>query len=233
MKKFLTVISALLLLAALPANAQEDPEYRMEIGVGGGMAGYLGDFNGNLTKDLQPMGSLLARYIFNPYYGLKLNVMFGKMKGSSADVKTYYPAFAETPYEFNNSLVGFDLTFEYNFWQYGTGRDYRGAQRVTPFVFGGLGGTYVSIKDGDKKSAFTANVPIGIGVKYKINKRMNLGLEWAMHFTLGDELDGQKDPYGITSSGAFKNTDCYSTMQVTLTYSFSARCRTCHNEDED
>ena len=233
MKKFLTIISALLLLAALPANAQEDPEYRMEIGVGGGMAGYLGDFNGNLTKDLQPMGSLLARYIFNPYYGLKLNVMFGKMKGSSADVKTYYPAFAETPYEFNNSLVGFDLTFEYNFWPYGTGRDYRGAQRVTPFVFGGLGGTYVSIKDGDKKSAFTANVPIGIGVKYKINKRMNLGLEWAMHFTLGDELDGQKDPYGITSSGAFKNTDCYSTMQVTLTYSFSARCRTCHNEDED
>ena len=233
MKKFLTIISALLLLAALPANAQEDPEYRMEIGVGGGMAGYLGDFNGNLTKDLQPMGSLLARYIFNPYYGLKLNVMFGKMKGSSADVKTYYPAFAETPYEFNNSLVGFDLTFEYNFWPYGTGRDYRGAQRVTPFVFGGLGGTYVSIKDGDKKSAFTANVPIGIGVKYKINKRMNLGLEWAMHFTLGDELDGQKDPYGITSSGAFKNTDCYSTLQVTLTYSFSARCRTCHNEDED
>ena len=223
----------MLLLAALPANAQEDPEYRMAIGVGGGMAGYLGDFNGNLTKDLQPMGSLLARYIFNPYYGLKLNVMFGKMKGSSADVKTYYPAFAETPYEFNNSLVGFDLTFEYNFWPYGTGRDYRGAQRVTPFVFGGLGGTYVSIKDGDKKSAFTANVPIGIGVKYKINKRMNLGLEWAMHFTLGDELDGQKDPYGITSSGAFKNTDCYSTLQVTLTYSFSARCRTCHNEDED
>ena len=223
----------MLLLAALPANAQEDPEYRMEIGVGGGMAGYLGDFNGNLTKDLQPMGSLLARYIFNPYYGLKLNVMFGKMKGSSADVKTYYPAFAETPYEFNNSLVGFDLTFEYNFWPYGTGRDYRGAQRVTPFVFGGLGGTYVSIKDGDKKSAFTANVPIGIGVKYKINKRMNLGLEWAMHFTLGDELDGQKDPYGITSSGAFKNTDCSSTLQVTLTYSFSARCRTCHNEDED
>ena len=221
------------MLAALPANAQEDPEYRMEIGVGGGMAGYLGDFNGNLTKDLQPMGSLLARYIFNPYYGLKLNVMFGKMKGLSADVKTYYPAFAETPYEFNNSLVGFDLTFEYNFWPYGTGRDYRGAQRVTPFVFGGLGGTYVSIKDGDKKSAFTANVPIGIGVKYKINKRMNLGLEWAMHFTLGDELDGQKDPYGITSSGAFKNTDCYSTLQVTLTYSFSARCRTCHNEDED
>lgn len=104
---------------------------------------------------------------------------------------------------------------------------------MTPFIFGGLGGTFVSIKNGDKKNDFSANVPIGIGLKYKLNKRMNLGVEWAMHFSLSDELDGQKDPYGIVSSGAFKNTDCYSTLQLTLTYSFSARCRTCHNEDED
>lgn len=222
-----------LALAMMPAMAQDDPEYRMEIGVGGGLTGYLGDFNGNLTKDLQPMASVVGRYNFNPYMGLKLNVMYGKMKGSSSDVKTYYPAFAESPYEFSNSLVGFDLTYEYNFWPYGTGRDYRGAQRLTPFVFAGIGGDYVNIKDGDKKSDFTANVPIGIGLKYKVGERMNIGLEWAIHFTLSDELDGQKDPYGIKSTGAFKNTDCYSTLQLTLTYSFSARCRTCHNEDED
>ncbi|GJG36339.1 type IX secretion system protein PorG [Prevotella lacticifex] len=233
MKKILTLILFAAAMAIVPAKAQEDPEYRMEIGVGGGLMGYLGDFNGNLTKDLQPMASVVARYNFNPYYGLKFNLQTGKMKGSSADVKTYYPAFATKPYEFSNTLVGLDITFEYNFWPYGTGRDYRGAQRLTPFIFGGLGGTYVSIKNGDKKSDFSANVPIGIGLKYKINKRMNLGVEWAMHFSLSDELDGQKDPYGIVSSGAFKNTDCYSTLQLTLTYSFSARCRTCHNEDED
>ena len=222
-----------MLISGLSVCAQEDPEYRMEIGAGAGMMGYLGDFNGNLAKDMQPMGSVLGRYNFNPYMGLKVNVMYGKMKGSSEDVDTYYPDFAENIYEFNNTLVGFDLTYEYNFWPYGTGREYRGAKRITPFVFGGIGGTYVSIKDGDKKSAFTASVPVGIGLKYKVNNRMNVGLEWAMHFSLSDELDGQKDPYGITSSGAFKNTDCYSTLQVTLTYSFSARCRTCHNEDED
>lgn len=232
MDKLLTIIAAIM-LTILPANAQEDPEYRMEIGVGGGLTGYLGDFNGNLTKDLQPMVSALWRYNFNPYMGLKVNVMYGKMKGNSADVETWYPELADNPYEFNNSLVGFDLTYEYNFWPYGTGRDYRGAKRLTPFLFAGIGGDYVSIKDGDKSSAFTANVPIGIGLKYKINKRMNLGLEWAVHFTLSDELDGKKDPYGITSTGAFKNTDCYSTLQLTLTYSFSAKCRTCHNEDED
>lgn len=233
MKSKRIVILLLALVALLPLRAQDEPEYLMEIGVGGGLMGYLGDFNGNLTKDLQPMASIVGRYNFGPYMGLKLNVMYGKMKGSSADVETYYPELADNPYDFNNSLIGFDLTYEYNFWPYGTGHEYRGAQRLTPFVFGGIGGTYASLKNADKKSAFTANVPIGIGVKYKINKRMNLGLEWAMHFTLSDDLDGKSDPYGIVSTGAFKNTDCYSTLQLTLTYSFSAKCRTCHNEDED
>lgn len=61
---------------------------------------------------------------------------------------------------------------------------------------------------------------------------MNVGLEWAIHFSLSDELDGSKDPYYVKSSGPFKNTDCYSALQVTFTYSFMAKCRTCHNEYE-
>ena len=128
-----------------------------------------------------------------------------------------------------NTMADLCATYEYNFWPYGTGRDYRGAKRLTPFVFGGLGATFAKTDD---KNVFTANVPIGIGVKYKLADRMNLGVEWCVHFSLSDKLDGMADPYGITSSGAFKNTDCYSALQVTLTYSFMAKCRTCHNEDE-
>ncbi|MCR5077540.1 MAG: porin family protein [Prevotella sp.] len=227
-----TIISLLILLATAPTWAQSDPEYRMEMGAGIGMMGYLGDFNGSLTKDLQPMGTLLARYNLSPYMGVRMNVSFGKMKGTSADVKTYYPKFASAPYTFSNSLVDVGLAYEYNFLPYGTGRDYRGAKRLSPYAAIGLGATYVKIENGDRKSAFTANLPIGIGLKYKIGERTNIGLEWAMHFSLSDELDGQKDPYGIQSSGLFKNTDCYSTLQLTFTYSFMAKCRTCHNEDE-
>ena len=75
-------------------------------------------------------------------------------------------------------------------------------------------------------------MPLGIGMKYKIADRLNLGLEWAMHFSQSDELDGIKDPYEVKSSGIFKNTDCYSMLQLSLTYSFMAKCRTCHNADE-
>ncbi len=78
-----------------------------------------------------------------------------------------------------NTLVDMSLVFEYNFWPYGTGRDYRGAKRLVPFIFGGLGATFVK---GDQKNVFTANVPLGIGAKYKVNERMNVGLDWSYPF---------------------------------------------------
>ena len=225
MKKALVVI---LLLPAM-TYAQGDVEYRMEIGGGLGLLSYQGDFNGSLFKNQQPMASVLLRRIINPYHGFKLALSAGTLKGSSKDEKTYYPELAENPYNFSNTMVDLCATYEYNFWPYGTGRDYRGAKRLTPFIFGGLGATFVKTDD---KNVFTANLPIGIGVKYKLADRLNLGVEWAIHFSLNDKLDGMADPYKITSSGAFKNTDCYSALQVTLTYSFMAKCRTCHNEDE-
>ncbi|RRD00293.1 DUF6089 family protein [Prevotella sp. OH937_COT-195] len=220
-------ITAAVLLFSLTTWAQEDEEYRMEIGAGAGVTGYLGDFNSSLAKNIQPSATAVMRRYFNPYMGLKAQAGYGKIKGKAADAGTYYPEFDGSGYEFDNTLVNFDITYEYNFWPYGTGREYRGARPLTPFIALGLGGTFVK---GKEKNNFTANLPLGVGVKYKIAPRLNLGIEWAMHFSLSDELDGAKDPYMVKSSGAFKNTDCYHTLQVTLTYSFMPKCRTCHND---
>ena len=217
----------LMLAAMLNMNAQTDDEYLMEIGGGVGFLGYLGDYNNVLTRDLQPMATLLVRRNLNPYMGLRLAASFGKLKGDERDVKTIYPSTGVTPYSFSRTLTDVSLTYEYNFWPYGTGHDYYGAKRLTPFVFLGLGGTYAG---GDGSSVFTANVPIGLGLKYKVGQRMNVGVEWAMHFSMSDKLDGRNDPYGITSSGMFKNTDSYSVLQLTLSYSFMPKCTTCNKD---
>lgn len=227
MRKLLLML--MVLLPAAQMSAQDDPQYRMEIGAGVGMVSYEGDFNGNVLKNMQPMFSALWRYNFDPYKDLRLSATYGKLKGSSKDVDTYYPDYATEEYSFNRNLLDVSLVFEYNFWPYGTGRDYRGAKRLTPYIYGGIGAT--SASGGGSKSGFTANVPIGLGVKYKLNERMNLGLDWGIHFSLSDELDGVKDPYQVKSSGMFKNTDCYSMLQLTLTYSFKAKCRTCNKEE--
>lgn len=222
------LVTLLMLCATLTASAQQDDEYLMEIGGGVGMVSYQGDFNGKITSGMQPAGAIVWRRLLNPYMGFRVTGMMGKLKGDATRVETYYPDETTRAYSFDRSLTDVSVTYEYNFWPYGTGRDYRGAKRLTPFVFGGIGATYVS---GGEKKVFTANVPIGLGIKYKLKERLNVGLEWSMHFSLSDELDGMADPYGIKSSGAFKNTDCYSRLMLTLTYSFKSKCRTCNNDD--
>lgn len=222
------LVTLLMLCATLTASAQQDDEYLMEIGGGVGMVSYQGDFNGKITSGMQPAGAIVWRRLLNPYMGFRVTGMMGKLKGDATRVETYYPDETTRAYSFDRSLTDVSVTYEYNFWPYGTGRDYRGAKRLTPFVFGGIGATYVS---GGEKKVFTANVPIGLGIKYKLKERLNVGLEWSMHFSLSDELDGMADPYGIKSSGAFRNTDCYSGLMLTLTYSFKSKCRTCNNDD--
>lgn len=222
------LVTLLMLCATLTASAQQDDEYLMEIGGGVGMVSYQGDFNGKITSGMQPAGAIVWRRLLNPYMGFRVTGMMGKLKGDATRVETYYPDETTRAYSFDRSLTDVSVTYEYNFWPYGTGRDYRGAKRLTPLVFGGIGATYVS---GGEKKVFTANVPIGLGIKYKLKERLNVGLEWSMHFSLSDELDGMADPYGIKSSGAFKNTDCYSGLMLTLTYSFKSKCRTCNNDD--
>lgn len=229
MRKALTVIVMLLAYTAL-TQAQTDPEYRAEIGAGAGLVAYTGDFNGSPARNMQPLGTLLGRYRFNPRMGLALNVSYGKLKGSSDKLATWYPGISDdntVRIDFSNSLVDVGLRFEYNFWPYGTGREYRGARRLVPYIAVGLGTTYVN---GGGNSAFTANMPMGAGVKYKMADRLNLGVEWAMHFSMSDKLDGVADPYGIKSSGMFKNTDCYSVLRMSITYDIMAKCKICNND---
>ena len=212
-----------MIATTVAASAQDEPEYKLEIGAGTGLISYVGDYNSSLSKNLQPWFVMTAKYRLDPRMAFSLNIGTGKIKGSSNATSTWLPS---GDYEFNNRITESDLRFEYNFWPYGTGREYRGARRFTPFVTTGIGATFYG---GPEKGA-TMNLPIGAGVKYKIGERLNLTAEWAMRLTLSDKLDGSKDPIGIKSSGIFKNTDCYSVLQISLSYDLWEKCKTCYKE---
>lgn len=215
---------AVLLFSAVIAKAQDDPEYKMEAGAGVGLVAYTGDFNGSLLKGMQPWVTLIAKYHLSPRSAVGFNLGMGKIKGSSNNAETWYPI--EEPYEFNHSLTEGIIRYEYNFWPYGTGQEYRGARRLAPFITFGLGLVHHS----GENSGITMSLPIGVGIKYKIGQRLNLIAEWAFRLTPSDELDGRKDLYGIKSSGLFKNTDCYGVLQLALTYDIWMKCKTCHND---
>jgi len=98
----------MLLFAALPsgAMAQGDPLYLMEAGGTLGLVTYLGDFNAGIFRGTQPMGGLVLRRVINPYMDLRLAAFTGKIKGSSQNNGTYYPAYAASPYHFNHRVGG-------------------------------------------------------------------------------------------------------------------------------
>ena len=200
------LLPVLFLLPLQVMRAQDDYQYRLEMGAGVGLVAYEGDLNGNILAHQQPMAAIVGRYNFDPYKDLRFNLGLGKLKGSNDKVKTDYPDLDGKAYSFSNTLVDMSLVFEYNFWPYGTGRDYRGAKRLVPFVFGGLGATFVK---GDGKNVFTANVPLGIGAKYKVTDRLNVGVDWTI--TLEDAaraaggkvaLQGNLDPNALFASPA-------------------------------
>lgn len=227
MKRLLIILTLLVAtVRAVPAAAQED--YRFEAGGGIGMTGYLGDANtANLFKNPGVTGELVFRYMMNPRLALKSNIFAGTMSGDTSQMSDVMPEGGH--FKFSTTFFEASELFEFNFFNFGTGEEYRKLRRFTPYIAGGLGLT-IWTTDGYTGAAFT--IPFGAGVKFKIKERLNIGAEFLMKKTFSDKLDGPvlDDPHAIKSSFA-KNTDWYSTLTVTLTYEFSKRCAVCNYKE--
>lgn len=215
-------------LLALPFGAMAQEDYRFDIGGGIGMTGYLGDAN---TSNLYQYPSwdveLLFRYIANPRWGFKTNFYTGGLRGDTSKMTNVYPSGEQ--YKFTTTFYEIGEMAEFNFFNYGMGERYRKLKRFSPYITAGLSLTLWTV-DGHTSAGFT--LPFGIGAKFKINRRLNLGLEFLMKKVFTDRLDGAalEDPYNIKSSFA-KNTDWYSTLTLTLSYEFSKRCAVCHYKE--
>ena len=215
------------------AYSQEDAEFRMEIGGGLGTSFYLGDVNNKMYKNQQLAAAAQWRYLFDHHNAIKVQLLAGSIKGKGDPYQDFYPvpdasslpASTSYIYDFSSFLAGLDCMYELNFWPYGYYSGYMGYKRLTPFLQLGMGLTYSSVA---KKAL--VNIPIGFGVKYRLGKRLNLTLDWAMHFGLSDKLDGVEDPKGTTSE-FLKNKDNYCTTMLTLTYNFAPICPNCNKAD--
>ena len=220
------MIMMVLTVASPSVKAQED--YRYDMGIGLGMTGYLGDANtANLYRNPGWDANLMFRYIINSRLGLKTNFFVGGLRGNSEQMTNVFPDGQN--FKFSTTFYELHELFEFNFLEYGIGEYYRKLKRFTPYITAGLGLTLWSVD----KSVFAGfTIPLGIGFKYKVNKRVNLGLEFLMNKVFSDRLDGVnlEDPYTIKSSFA-KNTDWYSTLTFSITYEFSKRCAVCNYKD--
>lgn len=235
-------IAAILCLLALTATAQDDDlEYKADFGAGLGTCFYMGDANSVPFAHMSIMTGLTARRILNQRMAVKANLAYGNVRGNSDGCFIPTDANSQTPeggiptsVSFSRSVLDLGAQFEMNFWGFGMGKSYKGDKRCTPYILAGLG---MTLAVGGGASASPAlNIPVGLGVKYKVKPRMNIGAEWTFRFTTTDKLDvsGKMSqlnmPYGINSPGfSFKNKDCYSFLMFFITYDMCPKLRKCNN----
>ena len=218
------------LLCLVGGVRAEGLEYRYELGAMGGMSSYYGDANYHIPfKNINAMGGVVWRYNINPRMAVKSAFSVAGISGNTADSKNRYPG---GDVEFSRTLYELGAQFEYNFWAYGDGTGYKKTRRLVPYLFAGVGLTYAPKP---AQHVFAANIPVGLGVKYKVMSRLNIGCELSFRFTTSDKLDvaenvlpALNDPYGI-KSGALKNNDSYSFLSIFVTYDLSTKYRKCNN----
>lgn len=221
----------ILSFSSLLLYAQEEEEgYKFEIGGMVGGAYYMGDLNKNsFFKGLNPSLGAIFRYNPNLRWAVKTDLLWAKVSGSTDGLANVFPDNAQA--SFSRSLIEMGGQMEFNFFPYSDLYAYKNAKRYTPYIFLGLGMTVAT----GGETFVSPNIPLGVGFKVKIKRRLNLGFEVSFRKLFSDKLDVTDesngfldDPYHMESS-LLKNKDWYSLMMFSLTWDFGPRCRTCNN----
>lgn len=220
-KKAIYFYLLLFIVVVLPANTLSQ-EYKYEVGAATGTSFYMGDANKTkLYLHSGISGGALFRYNINFNWALKANIIAGNVSGNSEDSGNVFPF--DRNINFSRTFTDIGTQVEFNFLPYSDNYSYIGTKPYSPYLFTGVGLTYAS----GENSIFSANIPLGIGFKYKLKNRINLGVEFSMRKLFTDNFDLLDNPYGIRSS-TLKNKDWYSLTMIFLTWDFSSRTDPCH-----
>lgn len=222
------VITVMMICCCFTAAAQDDG-YLMEVGLGGGGSFYMGDVNSRLYNNTNGVISAVARYNVNPRFALKANLSSAGISGSSENAYGVLPGDGQV---FSRTLYDFGIQVEWGFCGYGM-EGWNGCHRVAPY---GLVGVGMAFAPKPARNDFAANFPVGLGVRYKMSDRVNVGLEWTMRFSTSDRLDVTsadgttlEDPFTIKGKG-IKNKDSYSFTMLYVTFDVFKRPCNCNDE---
>lgn len=206
---------AFILLFPLMANAQ-----RYEIGIVGGGGNYTGDLNPTFRfENYRPAGGIFGRYNFSQITSAKIFVNGVQAKGSDKYYSDPFPQMRGL--HFIRTILEFGGQIEYNFFNY---RDEKSRRNWTPYFFAGFGGMYMFDQLGrsaGKAKKIQPIIPTGVGFRYMVAPKWNLGLEVGARKTFTDYFDHLSDdsPEKFTKGNKF-DRDWYFVTTLSLSYTF-------------
>jgi hypothetical protein len=218
MKKMIFVLSMLAFLAgAQSANAQYEGEVQEgEFGLSAGAAHYFGDLNtrAKVNRPKLAVGAFFRKQ-FGNYVALRAAIHFAQL-GYSDVYNTHNEYQRRRNLSFNSNIFELTVQGDFNFFRFVPADPY---YNFTPYITLGVGvfsyDPYAFLNDRkvflrplgtegqgtaeypDRKPYNTMAIcfPFGVGVKYALNSRMNIGFEAGYRFTMTDYLDDVSKTY--------------------------------------
>ncbi len=219
--------AAVLLLCICGMKAQSAP-YKFDFGVQLGTSGYIGEANGsNIFNEPGFDAEISARYIGDARWALRAVLSTLGIKGSTEGLENVLPDNAA--YSFSSQVYDLGFRGEFNFLPYGIGETYKRLHRWTPYLTLGFG---VALASTGGKTYFAPSLPMGVGLKFKLRQRLNLGVEFTLTKAFNDHFDSADlAELNKIKVEFYKNTDWYSRLTIGISYEFGERCETCHYVD--
>jgi hypothetical protein len=215
------IILALLLLGGSAGLTKAVAQYEStvmegEFGISAGAAHYFGDLNTRAAINRpKPAIGLFFRKQFGNYIGMRISGHYLQL-GYSDIYNTDNEFQKRRNLSFNTNVFEIALQGDFNFFKFVPGDPYH---RFTPYVTLGVGvfsydpyayyrGQKIALRslgtEGQGNAAYPDRqpygsmgicLPFGVGAKYSINPRMNVGLEITHRFTNADYVDDVSKTY--------------------------------------
>ncbi len=220
--KILTVLFGITLAINTHAQRRFDYVQQGEFGFTAGAAHYFGDLNTRAALNRpKPALGVFFRKQFGDYVGLRIGAHYAQLGYSDVYSKNEYQKTRNL--SFNSNIWEVAVQGDFNFFQFIPGDlDHL----FTPYVTLGAGvftydpyayldgkkeflrplgteGQVAGYKGRKQYSTMAFCFPLGAGVKYNINERMNLSFEVSQRFTTTDYLDDVSTTYVGTNNAAF------------------------------
>lgn len=206
----------LLLFSGQHLSAQSIGE-KSELGFILGGSYYTGELNrlGHF-RQVSPAAGIIYRYNVNPRLALRASLFGGHIKGS--DTKSRYEFDQNRNLSFRSPLVEGAFGLEFNYMNYVTGRLYGERYWCTPYMIVqlsvfyfnpqaeidgtwyelqplGTEGQGTSLSRESPYSRVQVSVPMGLGFKFNIHKKVQVSLEYGIRLTFTDYLDDVSGTY--------------------------------------
>jgi hypothetical protein len=216
-----TLLTALIFILPLPIFAQQGYSQtgivqEGEFGFGLGAAHYFGDLNTRARLNApKAAGTIFFRKNFGSYIAARVSGTFAQL-GYSDRYNTHNEVMRSRNLSFNTKIWELAAQGDFNFYRFMPGEpDFSFSPYITlgvsifnydPYAYlrnekyylrplGTEGQGDSSYPDRKPYSTMAVAIPFGVGVKYALNDRINIGFEVVHRFTTTDYLDDVSKTY--------------------------------------